>query len=104
MLFTPDGRHIPGEFFPHLIKEYAEVRRFQVVQEAHDSICLRLVVSLRWTAAQQQSLVEEIRNLLGTAVHFHVDVVDDIPLTRSGKLRVVVNECDQRQVAAATEI
>jgi phenylacetate-CoA ligase len=31
MLTTPDGRKIPGEFFPHLIKEFPAVRRFQVV-------------------------------------------------------------------------
>src|SRR5436190_1770054 len=29
---TPDGRHVPGELFPHLVKVFPQVRRFQVVQ------------------------------------------------------------------------
>ena len=30
---TPDGRIIPGEFFPHLMKDFQTVCRFQVVQD-----------------------------------------------------------------------
>ena len=43
-LETPDGRKIPGEFFPHLIKDFPAIRRFQVVQETIEQITLKLVV------------------------------------------------------------
>ena len=33
-LRTPDGRSIPGELFPHLLKDFPLVRRFQVAQPA----------------------------------------------------------------------
>src|SRR5882724_2634661 len=36
MVHTPDGRHISGVFFPHLIKDYPAVRRFVVVQDRID--------------------------------------------------------------------
>jgi phenylacetate-CoA ligase len=87
---TPDGRRVPGEFFPHLLKEFAAVRRFQVVQEKLHEVRLRLVLGER-----DPSVVDAIRNaigaVLGPEMILTVEVVDDIPLSRSGKLQVVVN-------------
>ena len=40
---TPDGRIVPGEFFPHLMKEVAAVQEFQVVQLKLDEIKIYLV-------------------------------------------------------------
>lgn len=87
---TPDGRRVPGEFFPHLLKDFAVVRRFQVVQERPDAVLLRLVL-----AGSPGAALDDIRTqvaaVLGTSVTLEVEVVDDIPLSRSGKLQVVVN-------------
>lgn len=88
---TPDGRRIPGEFFPHLVKDFP-VRQFQVVQEATDLVKLRVVVGQGWSRRQQEGLEREIRLVLGEYVRLEVILVDEIPLTRSGKLRVVVNQ------------
>jgi len=90
MLHTPDGRHVPGEFFPHLLKEFAAVRRFQVVQEAADRLELKIVVDDRWDDVANELLVREVRAVVGPAVRFDVRRVEQIPLTPSGKLQVVV--------------
>lgn len=96
MLTTPDGRCVPGEFFPHLVKEFTPVRRFQVVQETSDSIELKIVTDERWTSSQQAELRNQIVDVLGDAVRFTITVVDDIPLTSAGKLRVVVNRVGEQ--------
>ncbi len=87
---TPDGRRVPGEFFPHLLKEFASVRRFQVVQEKPDEVRLQLVLGER-----DPSVVDAVRKaigaVLGPEMILTVEVVDEIPLSRSGKLQVVVN-------------
>jgi phenylacetate-CoA ligase len=90
MLETPDGRLVPGEFFPHLIKDFAPIRRFQVVQEDSQAIELRLVVDDHWNESARQALERQVRPVVGAAVRFEITLVDDIPLTPAGKLQVVV--------------
>jgi phenylacetate-CoA ligase len=91
MLETPDGRRIPGEFFPHLLKEFPAIRRFQVVQSQPQSIRLRLVAP-DLTTSDEESLRAAILAVTGTAVLVELERVDEIPLTAQGKLRVVVRE------------
>ena len=93
VLSTPDGRRLPGEYFPHLLKDYPGVRRFQVIQEAPDLVRLLLVVGDGWSTSGGAELLQVIRGALGPAVQLHTDFVDEIPLTLSGKLQVVVNRC-----------
>lgn len=100
MIHTPDGRHVSGVFFPHLLKDYAAVRQFQVVQERPEAVEIRLVLNQSWTDRDQQSLERQLRQTLGDAIEIKLVRVQDIPLTRSGKLQVVVNRCGRD---AATE-
>jgi phenylacetate-coenzyme A ligase PaaK-like adenylate-forming protein len=90
-LETPDGRKIPGEFFPHLLKEFPTIRRFQVVQDRVEQITLKLVVEGGLTLAEREQLLREVRRCTGTAVDIQLQLVDDIPLTKAGKLKVVIN-------------
>jgi phenylacetate-CoA ligase len=93
VLQTPDGRRVPGEFFPHLIKDFPAVRRFQVVQSDPRRIQLRLVLADGWADPDRRALEGEIRKTFGDGVRVELQRVDDIPLTSAGKLRVVVNLC-----------
>lgn len=90
-LQTPDGRRVPGEFFPHLIKDFPAIRRFQVVQADLGTIVLKVVVNGELLRADQERLLETIRQCTGEAVRLDLQLVDDIPLTKAGKLKVVVS-------------
>jgi phenylacetate-CoA ligase len=92
ILRTPDGRLIPGEFFPHLIKDYPAIRRFQVVQERPNLVVLRLVTDARWNDETRQSLESIIQRMLGSQMQFGIQLAGEIPLTLAGKLQVVVNK------------
>jgi phenylacetate-CoA ligase len=99
MLRTPDGRLIPGEFFPHLIKDFPAVRQFQVVQEHPDLILLRVVADAAWTLETSRQLELITRQTLGPMVRFEIQRVTDIPLTATGKHRVVINKTPVGRVA-----
>ncbi len=88
---TPDGRVLPGEFFPHMLKDVPGVRRFQVVQERLDALTVSVVATEAFAADQEAWVRHEIARVLGDAVAIELRRVDDIPLTASGKLRVTIS-------------
>ncbi|HRO26166.1 MAG TPA: phenylacetate--CoA ligase family protein [Luteimonas sp.] len=88
---TTDGRVLPGEFFPHMLKDVAGVRRFQVVQESLDRFTLKLVAGAEFGAAQEAYVRREVAKVLGNDASLDLQCVDDIPLTASGKFRVTVS-------------
>lgn len=101
VLTTAEGTHIPGEFFPHLLKDYASIRQFQVVQEEPDAIDVKLIVDDRWSRSLQSQLERQIRETIGEGTGLRFRCVDAIPLTKAGKLQVVVNRCSAEQQATA---
>ncbi len=90
MLTTPDGRILPGEFFPHILKEVTAVQRFQVIQERADTIVVKLVAP-GWTTGNEEWFRREVSAVAGSAVRLELQLVDQIALTAAGKLQVVVN-------------
>jgi phenylacetate-CoA ligase len=100
VLTTPDGRQLPGEFFPHILKEFSAVQRFQVIQETPDEVIVRLIAPA-WSAADEARLLREVAAVAGGGLKIRVESVTDIPLTKAGKLQVVVNRLVNSAVAVA---
>jgi phenylacetate-CoA ligase len=101
VLQTPDGRRIPGEFFPHLMKDFPAVKRFQVVQQEQGRIRIQMVLGANWQEADGRELEQEVCKVTGPSVRIDFIRVDDIPLTGAGKLQVVVNCCSLPQARQA---
>jgi phenylacetate-CoA ligase len=89
---TPDGRAVPGVFFPHVFKEFPAVKQFQVVQKQLDRLHIKLVVPNGDPTEQLRQAEREIRNILGDTITIDFERVDEIPLSASGKFRVTVSE------------
>lgn len=95
MLRMKNGRTIPGEFFPHLVKDFAGIKEFQVLQHARDRIELRAVLSPAWQRSDEAELITQVASVVGEDTRFVFSPTDAIRLTQSGKRRVVVNLVDQ---------
>jgi phenylacetate-CoA ligase len=85
-----DGRVVPGEFFPHLMKDIPEVREFQAEQKAIDHIVLRMVQSGELSERSRATLESEIRKAFGDSARIELERVDSIPARASGKRRVTI--------------
>jgi phenylacetate-CoA ligase len=90
MLTTPDGRRVSGLYFPHLLKDFASVQRFQVVQEGPEAVVLELQAPDA-TREELERISSASRVVLGPTVRFTIRTVSEIALSPSGKLLVVVN-------------
>ena len=88
---TPDGHLLPGEFFPHMLKDVPGLRRFQLVQRRLDRLELALVCDERFDDASMAYIRRELAKVVGDSVALECRIVDELPLTPSGKLRVTVS-------------
>jgi phenylacetate-CoA ligase len=89
---TPAGHVLPGEFFPHMLKDVPGLQRFQLVQRRLDRLDLSIVRGDGFDDASLSYIRREVGKVIGDSAELHCHFVDDIPLTRSGKLRVTVSE------------
>jgi phenylacetate-CoA ligase len=97
-IVATDGRLIPGEFFPHMVKDFPGVRRFQVTQE--EPARVRFALATRDMAEPDRARLEAlVRGALGPGVCVDFEEVSDVPLTPSGKLQVVINRIPRERAA-----
>ncbi|MGY5450735.1 phenylacetate--CoA ligase family protein [Agarivorans sp. MS3-6] len=89
---TPSGGSIPGELFPHLFKEFAGISRFQIIQQQLDQITMKIVANEQFGEADKEMISQEINKYSHGELGLNFELVDDIPLTVSGKHRVTICE------------
>lgn len=91
-IVTPDGKVLPGGFFPHLMKEFFEVEKYQVIQQARDKLIIKLILKDKISDERLTFCRQEIQKVASINMDVAFEFVDEIPLTSSGKFRVTVSE------------
>jgi len=91
LIETPEGHHVPGEFFVYAMLDWPDVKQWQVVQIAPDCVQFRLVVPHPWTQERNDKLIAKVQSTTGTSMRVEIVEVDLIPVTRSGKRRLTVS-------------
>ena len=89
---TTSGKTIPGELFPHLFKEFSGIDKFQVKQSEISSLQISLIINKQFTEQDKVNIAEEINKYANNELQLIFNIVDDIPLTVSGKHRVTICE------------
>ncbi len=95
VIVAPNGARLPGEFFPHLLKEYEAIKKFQVVQDTESSITIKYVTDQADMTDVQSNIRAELDKYTQGTLAIEYVSVDEIPLTVSGKHRVVINQLKQ---------
>lgn len=88
---TVEGKTVPGEFFPHLMKEFKGIDRFQVIQDRLDHVEIKIVKNASFTNAELRFMQDEVARVLGPRTRIDYAFVEDIPLTKTGKYRVTIS-------------
>jgi len=88
VLRTREGRIVPGEFFPHLMKDAPEVKEFRVHQASLDEIVVSVVLSRELSATSQGLLRQETSKVFGMETRITIKPVATIPRLASGKRSV----------------
>jgi phenylacetate-CoA ligase len=89
-LHTVDGRTVPGEFFPHLLKDVPEVAQFRVEQRSIDQLVISAVLREALSEASESLLRREIAKVFGAGTECVLQRVSEIPRLASGKRRITV--------------
>lgn len=91
---TPEGKTLNGVFFPHLMKEFNDVYRFQIVQDQIDRLVVKLVPYGDLNESTRLAIEQQISAVVGPKMFVSYEIVSEIPLTASGKYRVTVSNLD----------
>jgi phenylacetate-CoA ligase len=89
-LRTADGRIVPGEFFPHLLKDIPELAEYRVEQARLDRLVISAVLTQPLSDRSEALLRGEIGKVFGPGTTYELRAVTQIPKLRSGKRRVTV--------------
>lgn len=90
VLRTTDGRVVPGEFFPHLLKEIPEIREYQVEQTAPRSVVVSVVLTAELSDASRRLVARETQKVFGDGAAVELKRVESIPRLAAGKRRVTI--------------
>jgi len=91
VVVLPHGRMLPGEFFPHILKDVSGIRQYQVIQDDQWSMTIRLARSKVYSAVDERLLLSNLANWLGEEVEVKLDYVDSVSLSPTGKQKIVVS-------------
>jgi len=88
---TPAGKTVPGEFFPHLLKDFHSVRTYQIIQERADELLIRICLDGPFPAEDRELLEQTIARMVGPEMRLRWDVGEDVVIERRAKFRPVLS-------------
>lgn len=100
-LVTPDGKVIPAKAIPYY-RVFgvvgSKIRCYQIYQEKKEEVLIRIVRVEGYDQVAEDHIRREISAILGESVRVRFQYVDDIPLTRSLKRRLVVSALPESEL------
>jgi phenylacetate-coenzyme A ligase PaaK-like adenylate-forming protein len=91
-IWLPDGRWVHGLEMPHMLKDYG-VKEFVLVQRRDYSVELRIIPQNNWQEDNRSWILATLASNL-PGVSLNVELVEEIPRTRSNKHRPVISEVE----------
>lgn len=90
ILITPGGKFITFYFFAGYFEHLDSVDMFQLEQNELNDFTLKIVVNKNFHSELIKKMNIDILEVLGNDVNLKIEIVDEIPLTKSGKRRFFI--------------
>jgi phenylacetate-CoA ligase len=90
-IVTAAGRVISGPFFAHMFKDCPDVKAFQVHQLSINRMLIAIVLYSQSEFLSRPRIERLVQQYMGSDMRIEFEVRDSIPLTRSGKRRIIVS-------------
>jgi len=91
-ILLPDGRCVSYLALTRVFGPLANIRRSQLVQDRVDHIRVKVVPGSGFSGDDADSIRTGIRQILSADVSIDIELLEDIPIEKSGKLRWFVSE------------
>ena len=98
-LIVPGGRVIHALAIIYPLREMANIRQFQVVQETVDRVVVRIVPETSMSVEERRRVSQKVQAVLGAGVEITIDCVDTITPSASGKYRYVISNVAEQWIA-----
>lgn len=89
VIIGANGNRLVGTFW--LVWGVEGIQKFQVIQEEFGEIIIKLMVDKSFTDKERGKLLKRIYSKCGEDMKVDIRLVDEIPLTKSGKHRFIIS-------------
>jgi phenylacetate-CoA ligase len=96
LIRTRDGRTFHPAYFNRLLYGLTQIAQYQFVQESPERLVLNVVAPEPLDESVAAGMRQSIARDVDARMAFHLNYVDDIPRTASGKHRFVISRCGER--------
>ncbi|MFC1979901.1 phenylacetate--CoA ligase family protein [Chloroflexota bacterium] len=100
VILTRSGRCIPAMALPWGFLADLDIEQLQIAQESYEKVVVKLVLDHELPQSRLDEITREIirqwRPQLGENMDINIELVDQIPLTRAGKHKMVISNLPER--------
>ncbi len=91
---TPNGNRIGGTFWTILARQIEGIEKFQIIQNEINKINFKIVPNEKFKFKSLNHLKQKISERSGKNFEVEFQIVDHIPLTKSGKYHFVISHVE----------
>lgn len=92
MVYTTSGVPFSPMLLGRTVKNFNVIKQWQFIQKGERNYVLKTILEEGGNVEELGSLLDELKHTIGIDATISIEVVNNIPLLKSGKRKVVVNE------------
>ena len=92
MVYTTSGVPFSPMLLGRTVKNFDVIKQWQFIQKGERNYVLKTIIEEGKNKEELDALINELKHTIGIDATISIEVVNEIPLLKSGKRKVVVNE------------